>query len=67
MVKVSLDFKARSFLISIYLKTYYFLKKVSSQNKTNYRQQLIAALVIKEEAVQGHQDEDRALVCMCPT
>lgn len=30
MVKVSLDFKARSFLISIYLKTYYFFKKKSA-------------------------------------
>lgn len=64
MVKVSLDFKAQSFLISIYLKTYYFSKKVHSQNTTNYTQQFIAALVIKEEAVQGHQDEDKALVCI---
>lgn len=64
---MSLDFKARWFLVSIYLKTYYVFLKVSSQNKINYAQQFIAALVIEEETVQGHQEEDKALVCLCLT
>lgn len=64
---MSLDFKAQSFLVSVYLKTDYFFFKVSSQNKINYAQQFIAALVIEEETVQGHQEEDKALVCLCLT
>lgn len=49
------------------LKLTIFFLKVSSQNKINYAQQFIAALVIEEETVQGHQEEDKALVCLCLT
>lgn len=58
--------KHNPFWFQYILKLTIFLKN-QLPNKINYTQQFIAALVIKEDTVQGHQKEDKALVCIRPT